>query len=197
VGGLPVYTGICEAGGPNVNDAAKCPHGAQSTSQANFDMWYRESPDIYLAFPGVVPMTKVDGSDPVAYVFDGGTQFTPLTGIGWDAQGKEGLTENKNFGFTTELRYFFKYHGDEKLDFSGDDDVWVFINNKLAVDIGGLHPPQTKSVTLGAVVSNQLDLDPDVVYELVLFHAERRPNGSNFKLTLTGFLNETSVCTPK
>lgn len=54
-----------------------------------------------------------------------------------------------NFHFTTELRYFFQYQGGEKLTFLGDDDVWVFINGRLAVDIGGIHSQEWGRVLLG------------------------------------------------
>ncbi len=193
VDGLPVYTGVCEQGGPNEANVQKCPYGAQTTSKANFDMWYRDTDGVNLPFPGVVQLDRVGQTG--AYVFDGGTTFTPLTGKGWDKQGKEGLFEGRNFGFTTELRYFFAYQGDEVLEFSGDDDVWVFMNGKLAVDIGGLHSKVTQNVTLGVAKSGELGLTVGKVYELALFHAERRPGGSNFKLTLTGFVNNTSKCT--
>src|SRR5438045_8163294 len=45
-----------------------------------------------------------------------------------------------NFSFTTEIRYWFPYDSAKsyKLDFTGDDDVWMFVNKKLAVDIGGI-----------------------------------------------------------
>ncbi|HVY30201.1 MAG TPA: DUF4215 domain-containing protein [Polyangiaceae bacterium] len=190
--GLPVYTGICEKGGPNEGNAQKCPYGAQTTSKTNFDKWYSAAEGDNLVFPGVVRLDRQGQTQ--AYVFDGGDTFTPLTGKGWDKQGKEGLVNGRNFGFTTELRYFFAYQGDEVLAFAGDDDVWVFINGKLAVDIGGLHPKQDKSVTLGVQKSAELGLTLGKVYELALFHAERAPDKSNFKLTLTGFLNSTSKC---
>ena len=56
-----------------------------------------------------------------------------------------------NFSFTSEVRYWFKYDATKTftLDFTGDDDVWVFINRKLAVDLGGIHTPVQGSVTFG------------------------------------------------
>jgi fibro-slime domain-containing protein len=104
-----------------------------------------------------------------------------------------------NFSFTSEVRYWFTYEAGKtyQLDFVGDDDFWVFINKKLAVDIGGLHSPAEGSITVNAASATRLGgLQSGKVYEIAAFHAERHTTASSFKLTLNGFNAATTMCTP-
>jgi fibro-slime domain-containing protein len=103
-----------------------------------------------------------------------------------------------DFHFTTEVVYWFKYDASTSavLDFLGDDDVWVFVNGKLAVDLGGTHVPEAGSVTIDASSAARFGLSDNNVYELRAFQAERKVEGSSFKLTLTGFDSGRSDCTP-
>lgn len=102
-----------------------------------------------------------------------------------------------NFSFTTEVVYWFEYEAASapKLDFTGDDDVWVFINGHLAVDLGGCRVPENGSVTLDAATAQSFGLADGKVYEIRVFHAERKPNGSSFRLTLDDFSTTRSDCT--
>ena len=63
--------------------------------------------------------------------------------------GCDAACKARDYGFTSELRYFFQYKGGERLTFTGDDDVWVYVNGKLAVDLGGLHSQLSGQVVLG------------------------------------------------
>lgn len=103
-----------------------------------------------------------------------------------------------DFHFTTEVVYWFEYKSDTNavLDFTGDDDVWVFVNRRLAVDLGGVHVPENGTVTIDAASASRFGLTPNNVYEVRVLHAERKIEGSSFRLTLSGFDTSRSDCRP-
>jgi fibro-slime domain-containing protein len=103
-----------------------------------------------------------------------------------------------NFHFTTQVTYWFKYDAktSARLDFTGDDDVWVFVNDKLAVDLGDVHQPVDGGVTISTATAGTYGLTDGNVYKLNVFHAERKKESSSFRLTLAGFDTAKSECTP-
>ncbi len=82
-----------------------------------------------------------------------------------------------NFLFTMELQAQFEYTPGQTFYFRGDDDVWVFIDSVLVVDLGGVHNAAPGSVNL-----DTLNLTPGKTYSFKLFFAERWCCGSNFKI---------------
>lgn len=184
--GKPVYTGACEVAGVT----AACPYDRQTTNQTAFDQWYRD-----VAGVNVKHVTKITlNQQPNGSYYFPDAAFFPLDGLGWVAGGQESASANHNFSFTSEIRTWFEFQGNESLSFSGDDDVWVFINDRLALDLGGLHPQRSSSFTLDAPTATTLDLVAGNVYEIALFHAERHTDASNFNLTLNGFVTAKSTC---
>jgi fibro-slime domain-containing protein len=140
-----------------------------------------------------------------------------------DAAGNKRL---HNFSFTSEVRYWFKYESGKSytLDFTGDDDVWVFVNKKLAVDLGGIHTPVNGTIVLNGNGGGTVTITPTLgdsctttnnvttckgksstvslgmadknVYEIAVFQAERQTEGSSYKLTLSGFNLAPTSCSP-
>jgi len=121
--------------------------------------------------------------------------FFPINGLGYG-----NWTATKNYAFTSEVRYPFTFRGGEVLNFTGDDDVFVYVNSKLIVDLGGVHPAISKSVTLSTTTAldpasgGSVALVSGHTYEIAVFQTERNTVGSNYKLTLGGFNQTQSIC---
>jgi len=167
-------------------------------NQASFDLWYVSNPDYNFVVADVLTLPAIGGG---SYQF-ASSAFFPFDGGGFlnvDCGGspcEQTHSGGHNFFFTSEVRYWFKYNGTEVLDFTGDDDVWVFINGHLAVDIGGVHGALNDSVDLSdPTVAANLGLTLDGIYEAVVFQAERHLTQSNYRLTLSGFNRAPSQCT--
>lgn len=146
-----------------------------TTSPADFATWYHDVPDVNLAIP--VTLTLLE-TNPGVFVYDS-SAFFPIDGQGF---GDEGFAHN--FSFTTEIHTVFEYQGGETFTFRGDDDLWLFINGKLAIDLGGLHQPATATVNLDAQAA-ALGLTRGIRYAMDIFQAERHTTQSNFRIETT------------
>ena len=111
--------------------------------------------------------------DDFKYLDEAGTIPNPY----YDQQRGGKDNSNHNFGFTMKVQATFEYIPGQYFDFLGDDDVWVFINNKLVVDIGGQH-----AQVAGAVDLDTLGLTPGETYPFHIFYAERHTSSSNFRM---------------
>jgi fibro-slime domain-containing protein len=143
------------------------------SSRQSFDQWFREVPDVNMRFDEVLPLVE---GPPGTYTFDDQT-FFPLDGKGWPNQEIYG----HNFLFTTEIHTSFKYRGGEQFHFNGDDDVLVFVNDRLALDLGGVHAAEDGVIDFDGRAT-ELGLQIGGTYPLAVFHAERHTDQSHFKM---------------
>lgn len=162
------------AGGVVPDPATPEISGAES-----FDEWYSDVDDVNMAFEHTIKL-QPSPDNPDVYYYDSaeedGGSFFPADGKGFDED-----TNGHNFHFTTEAHVRFTYNAGDKFTFSGDDDMWVFVNGKLALDLGGLHMPLSATIDFDAQ-ADELGITPGQTYNMDIFHAERHTGESNYRV---------------
>ena len=167
----------------------------QTTSRAYFDQWYRDTPGVNQTVEVEIPLSlrrrgDINGctSADECYVYESAENepdgYFPIDGQGFADEATDHKGRSRNFFFTTEVRFEFTYQGGEIFTFQGDDDVWVFLNDRLALDAGGMDESPQTLLDLDARAA-ELSLVVGETYPLAIFHAERRVDGSNLRIETT------------
>jgi len=155
--------------GKPVFNSARVPAAKTLTSEARFNQWYNDVKDVNKASDYTIELTD-NGNG--LYTYDN-PAFFPL-----DNQGFGNDQNGRNFGFTYEIHTVFTYKQGQTFYFRGDDDLWVFINKKRVIDLGGVHGAMDQHVNL-----DDLGLTENEDYTLDIFFAERHVVESSFKIT--------------
>ena len=177
------------------------------TGPDSFNQWFNDVPGVNIAVPFTIVLDNNQEGPGGVYSYAREKQlegnlryFFPMDNLGGWNDMQEASTGTHNFYFTYEIHTEFTYTDPAERDedmvfsFTGDDDVWVFINGKLAVDIGGVHGQAQRSVNLDDA-AEELGLEAGGTYTLDFFFAERHTTESNFRIETTMQLEEVPPTT--
>lgn len=159
---------------------------------SRFSDWYndRTSGDVNRAFLIDMPFVRDTATGLYEYIDDA---FFPLDkGKAYRKLGTKdpfgallpAPNDAHDFGFTLELHARFTYFKgkNQVFNFRGDDDVWVFVNGKKAIELGGIHASQDASFNLDSIAAAH-GLRDSLVYPLDFFFAERHTTTSVLRIT--------------
>lgn len=159
--------------------------GAAVTSDSSLSQWFRDVPGVNVSKPLDLMLVRQPGSN--VYTFDDKSDpayqslggFFPIN----DELYGNSAGESKNFHFTYELstKFVYKEGAGAVFTFIGDDDVWVFIDGHLVIDLGGVHSAESQTISLDRLAW----LEDGEEYELKFFFAERHRTQSNFRIETT------------
>jgi fibro-slime domain-containing protein len=148
-------------------------------SLASFEQWYNTS-DVNRAIPKKLVLTEsLPGTGIFGYESSSFFPVEPSEGFGITPKNND---MGMNFLFTTEIHVKFQYTAKQKFTFRGDDDLWIFVNGQLALDLGSMHGPEEGTIDFDAQAAS-LNITVGNYYAMDVFHAERHMRGSNFKIT--------------
>lgn len=167
--------------------------GSLHTADA-FRQWFRDVPGTNTSMS--VPITLVRKSGTNRYIFDDtqDQQFASLGGffpVNGQLYGNYASTgKNYHFTYMIDTEFVFERDKGQVFTFTGDDDVWVYVDGKLVIDIGGVHSKVQQTIEMDRCNW----LQDGRIYSLKFFFAERHTTLSNFRIETT--LNLRNVQPP-
>ncbi|GAM23773.1 hypothetical protein SAMD00019534_069480 [Acytostelium subglobosum LB1] len=170
-------------------------------NQTTFGSWFNNVQNVNIPIQMKLNLTQ-NLTDPNIYNFRD-DHFFPINGLGWDAPGadpnhvfyKDADGAVQNFHFCLELHARFTYKGGEIFRFIGDDDVWLYIDGNLVLDLGGPHLPAEGLVSLDNITGLTVGQD----HSFDFFYCERHTTQSHMMISTSmelkcGYTDYCGIC---
>ena len=99
----------------------------------------------------------------------------------------------RNQHYCFESHAHFTYNRGQRFSFRGDDDIWVYVDNILAVDIGGTHLAAPGYVDLDVFEGQSGKLVPGQQYDIDIFFCDRRTTMSNIRIKTNMYIRQKTA----
>jgi fibro-slime domain len=119
----------------------------------------------------------------------------PRWGTDQEADATDATRRNQQFCFESHANFVHK--PGLRFSFRGDDDIWVFIDNKLAVDLGGTHLAAPGYVILDDFIGKSGKLVEGQTYDIDVFFCDRRTTMSNVRIKTNMYIQQKTGITDK
>ena len=134
--------------------------------------------------------------------------FNPIPNLGYGKSGdtyktargntQEHYYDNTNYNLTLEGHAKFIYYQDADLyfNFTGDDDVYLYINGIRVLDMGGAHSISKAGISLNNV-AEICGLKDGEAYDFDFYYMERHGTAANFSIETNIKVVDASMLTEK
>jgi len=109
--------------------------------------------------------------------------------------GNESRSHNYHFTYAIASSFGYTQGAGQSFTFTGDDDVWVYFDNLLGIDLGGVHGAQTKTINLDTLFG-AAGGRASGNYDFNFFFAERHTTESNLMIETSLRLVDNTVPEP-
>jgi len=169
----------------NIPSPAQCGPPLQTSCKPYFDTLSREQ-----VLAGPLEVGCAEGSTVDDWWYWGGRSciINDFWTGGYEGGAGHADYAPRNQHFCTEIHAEFTYQKGQTFMIRGDDDIWVFVNDSLVVDNGGMHLPVPGFVQMDSLSSLQEGLD----YPVDIFFCDRQPTASNLMIKANFALKQQS-----